>query len=179
VTKLRAPLTFENALTRAAATLGWARVAEICGQAERTVRNWSEPDTTARITLEASLELDVACLAAGGEEAPFFRCYATRLDLESLAACPGREQLLASAARAARESGEAVAASLTASHPSAGRPDYAIAERELEEAISAYTNLLAALKARRQAAEEGFGDHETEVGAMVPAGVGGAQPMTV
>jgi len=172
VTKLRAPLTFENALTKVAADIGWARVAEIVGQAERTVRNWSEPDTTASISLEAALKLDVAYVAAGGEDPPFARCYATRLNLESLAACPGREELLASAARAAKEAGEAVAASLTASHPRAGRPDYAIAERELEEALAAYTNLLAALKARRQAAEYGEGlDDE-------PRALGVAQPVT-
>jgi hypothetical protein len=151
MTKVRAPLTFENALTKVAAVIGWEEVARITGQAERTVRNWSEPDTTAAISLEAALKLDVALHAAGGEGFPFFRCYATRLDADSLAACPGREELIASAATASRESGEAVAASLLATRPSATQADLAIAERELEESIEAKTNLLAAVRARRVA----------------------------
>jgi hypothetical protein len=173
VTKLRAPVTFENALTVVAGVIGWARVAEICGVAERTARNWSEPDTTAGITLEAALRLDVALHAAGGEGAPFFRCYATRLDVESLAACPGREALIAGAAVASKESGEAVAASLVATKPGARSIDFALAERELEEAIAAKTNLLAAVRARRKIVELGERPDEDEA-----IGQGGAQAVT-
>jgi len=143
MTKLRPPLTFENALTKVAGTIGWARTAEIVGFAERTVRNWSEPDTTASITLEAAWKLDVAFLEAGGDTPPFLHCYAKRVDLEALAATGGREALIAGAALAARESGEAVSATLAAAHPNATPADFAIAEREIEQAIEAKTSMLA------------------------------------
>jgi hypothetical protein len=174
VTKRRAPLTFENSLTVVAGVIGWPRTADIVGQAERTVRNWSEPDTTAAISLEAALKLDTAFHAAGGEGFPFFRCYRTRLDVDSLAASPGREELIVRAGKAAYESGEAIAASLAASHPAATSTDFALAERELEESIAAKTNLLTALRARHKAALDGDDDE----GAPMPAGVGVAQPMT-
>ncbi len=176
MTKLRAPLTFENCLARVAGHIGWAKVAEIVGQAERTVRNWSEPDTTAAIPLEAALKLDVAYHAAGGEGTPFLICYATRFDTESLAACPGREELLDAAARTALETGEAVSAALAAARPRAGRADFAIAEKELEESIAAAHHTLAALRARRKAVEDGGLIDEEE--AMVAAGQGGAPAMT-
>ncbi len=156
MTKRRAALSFENALTKVAGVVGWAEVARICGQAERTVRNWSEPDTTASITLNAALALDVAFFAAGGGDcSPFLMCYAIRVDADKLVACPSREALIACSALAARESGEAVAATLAASHPSASLATIAIAEREIEESITASTAALAALRARRDAYRSG------------------------
>lgn len=154
MTKRRDPLTFENALSKVAGHIGWFEVARIVGQAERTVRNWSDPDTTASISLEAALKLDVAYHAAGGEGTPFLFCYATRLDAESLAACPGREELLLAAAKSAKESGEAISATLSAASPMAKLADFSIAERELEDSIGALTSALAAVRARRKAVEE-------------------------
>lgn len=161
MTKRRLPLTFENALTKVAGHIGWAEVARICGTAENTVRNWSDPDTTARITLEAALKLDIAFHGAGGDGAPFLTCYATRRELECLAAVPGREALLTSIAKTSKEAGEAVSASLAAAHPAAERADFSIAKREIEESIEALRNQLAALCAREKAALSGE-DQELE-----------------
>jgi hypothetical protein len=171
MTKRRAPCTFENALTTVAGALGWEEVARILGVAERTARNWSEPDTTANIRLGASLKLDSAFLAAGGEGAPFLQCYETQLELETMAACPGREALIHGAGVVARESGQAVAATLTAAHPAATATDIMIAEREHEEAITAHTNALAALRARRTSNSRDEGTVEVQ-------GQGGAPAMT-
>jgi len=162
MTKRRLPLTFENALTKVAGHIGWPAVAEITGQAERTVRNWSDPDTTQSITLEAALKLDIAFHAAGGEGAPFLTCYATRRELECLAAVPGREALLTSIATTSKETGEAVHASLLAAHPAAERSDFSIAKREIEESIEALRNQLAALCAREKAALSGEADEAAE-----------------
>jgi hypothetical protein len=178
MTKLRAPLTFENALAKVAGHIGWEETAKICGQAERTVRNWSEPDTTASITLEAAFKLDIAFHAAGGDGCPFLYCYMTRVDMERLAACPGREALLTSIAESARESGEALAAAIAAAHPAAGRADFAIGERELEESIDALQNSLAALRARRKAALAGELGEDQEGTERTVGAPGVAQPVT-
>lgn len=154
MTKRRHALTFENALSKVAGHIGWTKVSEICGQAERTVRNWSDPDTTASISLESALQLDVEFHKAGGQGAPFLVCYATRVDAERLASCPGVEALIAAAAQAARESGEAIAAALKAARPEADHADFSIAERELEESLAALNHSLAAVRARRKAVEE-------------------------
>jgi hypothetical protein len=157
MTKRRAALTFENALTQVAGHIGWQRTAEIVGTAERTVRNWSDPDTSASITLAAALKLDEEFHKAGGQGTPFLLCYATLLEAVKIATSPELAALIASAAKSARESGEAVSAMLGAATPTATIADFAIAERELEEAINAQTNALAAVRARRMAVEEGNG----------------------
>jgi hypothetical protein len=151
MTKRRGAWTFENALSQIAGHIGWARVSEIVGQAERTVRNWSDPDTTASITLKAALKLDEEFHNAGGNGTPFLLCYATQLEAAKIASSPELAALIASAASSAKESGEAVAAMLSAATPTATLADFAIAERELEEAVTAQTNALAALRARRRA----------------------------
>lgn len=147
MTKVRPPLTFENALVTVAGRIGWPAAARICGFAENTVRNWSDQDTTAKLPLEAAFRLDVAFQAAGGEGAPFLHCYATRVDTELLAVSTDRQALIAGAARAAREGGEAIAATLAAANPSATAADFVLAERELEEAIVTKTNILSTIRA--------------------------------
>lgn len=142
MTKRRAPLTFENALTRVAGLIGWDKAAAIVGQAERTVRNWSDDDTTAGIRLDAALKLDVAYATAGGDGAPFLQCYALRLEMEAAAACADSRELAKKTAAAAKEAGEAVAALIMASQPGAAPADRIIAKRETEEAITALTNTL-------------------------------------
>ncbi len=150
MTKQRPPLTFENALTTVASLLGWPEVARICGQSERCVRNWSDQDTSAGIKLDAALELDRAYEEAGGDGAPFLLCYSIRLEADLLAARPGRKALSEATALAAKEGGEAIAAAIAAARPGASMTDVALAERELEESISAQTNALAALRAGRR-----------------------------
>jgi hypothetical protein len=171
MTKLRPPLSFENALTKVAGHIGWERTAAIVGQAPRTVRNWSEPDTTAKITLDAALQLDVEYHKAGGEGTPFLLCYATRVEADRIAASPELQALIDCAASAAKEGGEAVSATLHAAKPRASIADLVIAEREHEDAISAHTKSLAALRARREAltTEQGTGRRTAAVrGREVP-----------
>lgn len=150
MTKIRTPLTFENALTTVAAALGWKKTARIVGRSENTVRNWSDNDTTTGITLEAALQLDVEYHKAGGEGAPFFNCYATLVESARLDACPEIQALIAGAAKVAKETGEAIEATLNAATTSSGLSDIAIAERELEEAINAHRNSLSLIRARKQ-----------------------------
>ncbi|MDP8995108.1 MAG: hypothetical protein M3N07_09045, partial [Pseudomonadota bacterium] len=102
MTKRRAPLTFERALTSVAALIGWPRCAEIVGKHENTVRNWSDPDTSAGITLEAALSLDVEYRKAGGDGAPMLQCYATRLEADTLAACADTVEIARCVALAAK-----------------------------------------------------------------------------
>jgi hypothetical protein len=147
MTKVRPPLTFENALTRVAGLIGWGEVARICGCAESTVRNWSDQDTTAKLPLEGAFRLDVAYRAAGGDDAPFLTCYATRVDTEFMDVSADRRELVACVARAARESGEAIEATLAAADPSATAADLVVAEREVEEAIGTSTSILSQLRA--------------------------------
>lgn len=155
MTKLRPPVSAEDALTRVAGVITWEAVAAIAGQSDRTVRNWSDPDTrpTAEdaITLAVALKLDVAYRTAGGQGAPMLHYLATRLEADCLAAAPDCAAIALAAATAAKESGEAIAAAITASLPCADPRDLAVAERELDDSIRAQVEALGAVRARRQA----------------------------
>ena len=145
MTKLRPALSFELALAKIAGLIGWDKASDIVGQRERTVRNWSDPDTQAGVRLDAALKLDIAYRAAGGEGAPMFQCYALRLEADCAEAMACKDALAASAGEAAREAGEATAALIAASRPGATEADRQIAIRETEEAIGAFTASLAKL----------------------------------
>lgn len=146
MTKVRPPLSFELAMTKVAGLIGWPEVAKICGFAENTVRNWSDQDTTAKLPLEGAFRLDMAFQRAGGEGAPFLHCYATRVKAEMLEVSVDRRALLAGAGIVAKESGEAIAATLAAADPNATTADIIVAERELEESITSKSNLLTAIR---------------------------------
>lgn len=153
MTKLRAPLTFELALTRVAAVIGWDQVGKLAGQAARTVHTWSEPDAGPAagraISLDLALQLDVACKAAGGDGAPMWECYSRRLELGTSNALFCNEQIALSTAKASVESGEGIAAAIAAARPGASQADLIFAERQLEESIAAQSDTLAKIRAGR------------------------------
>ena len=148
MTKLREPITFNRALTSVADLIGWDRCAAICGVSERTVRNWSDPDTDSEIRLIDARRLDAAYLAAGGDHAPFHHTYALQLELGARAPIDAAEALSSAAGSAAKETGEAVAAMLTAASREICQAAARNAEREIKEAIDALGKGLDALRRR-------------------------------
>ena len=154
MTKTRAPCTWELALTKVAGQIGWDEVARIAAQAERTVRNWSDPDTGpaagASITLDLALALDVAFRVGGGDGAPMLQCHAVRVEADTITASPDLARLQALVAHSARESGEATAASIVAASLGAGERELASAELELEESIAAQTSALVMIRCMRR-----------------------------
>lgn len=142
MTKLRPPLSFEQALTVVAGHLGWSEAAELIGKKERTVRDYGDPDVATSITIDDAYTLDRAYQAAGGEGAPFHQCYTFRLGAE--AAVPGLDPAALSrlAASAAIEGGQAIAALIAASRPDASPADIVIAKREVEQAMGVLSNTL-------------------------------------
>ena len=142
MTKRRAPLTFHRALTQIPALIGWDRCGAICGVTERTVRYWSDPDCETEIRLLDAERLDRAFLAAGGDHAPFHRVYAQRLELAGQEA--HGPDLAALAVRTAKETGEAVAAMIEASHSRNPRV-HRRARDEMAEALEALSTSMAAL----------------------------------
>lgn len=145
MTKRRDPLTYHRALTKIAAVIGWDHCGAICGVTEKSVRNWSDPDVDAEIRLIDAERLDRACLAANGST-PFLEVYGLRLDVAAhqSAALDVAEM----AAAAAKETGEAVAALVLAANADASPAKIREARKQLEEAIHALTEGLAALDRR-------------------------------
>lgn len=146
MTKRRDPLTFHRALTVVAARIGWDRCAMITGRSERQVRNWSDPDADSEISILDANRLDKAFIAAGGDHAPFQLVYAALLDI---AAADHDTNLAMAAARAAKESGEAVSAMIEAASSSCPATRRR-ARQEGEEAHAAIASALAALDAQEK-----------------------------
>lgn len=148
MTKRREPLTYQRTLTNIANLIGWDRCAAICGvQSDRTVRYWSDPDCETEIRLIDAERLDRAYMDHGGDHAPFHRLHALRLDLA------GREApdhcLTVLAGRAAKESGEAIAALIDASNSNDARK-VRRARQEVQEAMDSMATGLAALDSREK-----------------------------
>jgi hypothetical protein len=136
MTKVRAPTSFEDAITRIAGRIGWAEMAGITGKAERTVRNWSDPETGAVPSIDEACRLDAAYLAAGGGDPPIGTVYAMRLK-QAVRRAATTEELVAATGVAAVEGGQAIAALIAASQPDACEGTKAVALREVQEAVSA------------------------------------------
>ncbi len=140
MTKLRTPLTFEDAVTRAAAELGWEGVGSAAGVGESQARKWSDPDIGGLPSLAQALAVDAAFRRAGGGEPPFLAAYAHLLEV-GLEAPAGSDELCTLLAVAARETGEALGAACLASRPGATRYDREHAAREVADGHEALTRL--------------------------------------
>ncbi len=138
MTKRRAPASIDAALARIAGQLadGWVGMAALVGRAERTVRNWGDPDTPEQIPFDASIALDLAYQAAGGIGAPIYETYTIQLELSGADRFASRHELARLAADYIRESGEAGAALVNAAQPGADHSEFRAAEREVLEALT-------------------------------------------
>lgn len=137
----RKPTTFSRALAAIADLLGWDGCAEVLGKSESHVRKLGAPDTEREISLRDAVRLDAAYRRAGGAGAPLLECYALKLDL-NVPMTGGPHCMLTSAAHAAKESGEAVAAAIDLAGRTTDPAARLRAVREIEEAITEMSRLL-------------------------------------
>lgn len=144
MTKRREPLTYHLAVTRAAAVIGWDRLAALCGVSARSVRLWSDPDCETEIRMIDAERIDCAVLESGETVAPFQQLYNLRLNVAANGndAGPLDPGLIADVAK---KSGEAVAALIAASTAGASPAQRRMARQEIEEAIAVMTASLASL----------------------------------
>lgn len=149
MTKVRAPLSIEDAIIRIAAQVdgGFKEMAGIVGRERRTVQNWSDPDTPEQVPVDCAIALDIAYMAAGGTGAPIFEAYALKLELAEASRFGDRHQLLRHAQDVAKETGEANAAIIGAAHAGATAADRARALREATEARTALDQVIPLLAA--------------------------------
>lgn len=150
MTKLRAPGSIDAALARIAGHLeaGYAAMATLTGRAERTVRNWGDPDTSEQIPVDCAIVLDLAFRAEGGDGAPLFECYAAQLDAAGMTHFADQIALGRHTQAVIKEGGDAHAALVRASQPGATDRDRAEAQREVQEAIEVLHRALPMLVGR-------------------------------
>ncbi|OCC25331.1 hypothetical protein MB02_01275 [Croceicoccus estronivorus] len=146
----RKPTTFARALTEIALLLGWDECAEVLGKSESHVRKLGAPDTERELSLRDAVRLDAAYRRAGGEGAPLLECYALKLDLRMPIQSASPHCMLTGSAKAAKESGEAVAAAIELAGNSNDPHVRMRAVREVEEAITEFTRLLTRIVAHQE-----------------------------
>lgn len=145
VTKLRAPLTIENALVEVASVLGYERMGEIAGVHARTVRKWADPEASERCSIEVGVAFDIAYQQAGGEGAPIYEAYGLMIEAARAQKFSDAAAIARHALNVMKEAGEAEMALVAASLPSATKACRLAAVREVEEAVGALTQSLPAL----------------------------------
>lgn len=153
MTKVRPPLSVENALWTILGALGADRAAHVVGRNADYLRSLSDPDNRYTLGVEHAIQLDLAYLANGGEGAPIYEAYGLILEAQRAERFACQFKLATATAVAIREGGQACAALVSATLPDATDADRATALREVEEAITAMTRcapLVQALLAREK-----------------------------
>lgn len=138
MTKRRAAITFENAITRIAARIGWPAMVDASGLAERTLRNWSDPETGQQATITAALQLGLAYRSGGGGGAPLYETYGLLLDQAHSERFADQVELAHRTCAVIREGADAEQALVLATIPGATAAQRATARREIEESIAAH-----------------------------------------
>lgn len=141
VTKPRTPHSWPDAVTRIAGRLGYDGAARAVAKSERLVRAWSDPDSNKRPSLDQALALSAAYAADGGEDAPFVDAFACQLDIVVAQRTACTRALTSEIAEAAREGGEAVAASLALIASNASPRDAMRAFAEVQQAEGRFAAL--------------------------------------
>jgi hypothetical protein len=144
VTKLRTPLSVEQALQRIAGQLpgGVEQMSAVSHRQPSTVRAWMDPDRPEQIALECAIALDLEFQAEGGSGAPLFEAYAAKLDLAEAARFADRHRLLDYAHGVVKEGGEAHAALIAFARPGATEHDRRHALKEASEAYEKLRDIL-------------------------------------
>lgn len=137
MTQLRAPRTYPEAITRIAGVIGWDRVRQITGRAERSVRYWSQPNCKTVPPIDQAQRLDAAYIAEGGQGSPFFDAFEFQLGLQIARQEACTRELLAEIAIATKECGDAIAAALGVVSSNASPRSAHRAFAEAEEAARA------------------------------------------
>lgn len=142
MTKRRDPLSYHATIAVIADRIGWDGCAAVCGVSQRMVRYWSDPDCTTQIRMVDAERLDRAYIEHGGDHAPFLRLFTQR---HSVLARDAKGDLVALACELAKESGEALAATIAASAHSDCPKHLQRAREELQEAMDKMADCLAVL----------------------------------
>lgn len=152
MTKLRAPISIDQALDRIAGTLpgGRDQMAAICGvESGETVRAWGDPAKPERqLWFDRAILLDIAFQRAGGEGRPLFETYALQCEVAREDAFADEIEILNRACTLIREDAEAQEAMVQASLPTAGPHDRSHAVRQLEDVVREATAAIRLLAIR-------------------------------
>lgn len=136
MTKVRAPLTVDAALSRIAGQLegGWEEMGRAVDKSASYLRACGDPERREKLSIDDAIVLDLAYEASGGEGYPLYMTYEAKLELAQAERFACRFALLRRTAALIKEGGEAHSALARACLPDATEADFRAAQRELAEA---------------------------------------------
>lgn len=138
MTKVRAPLSIDEALARIAGQVGgWGAMAKAVGYEERTVRKWGDEDAEGEINVKAMIVLDRLHQQHGGTGFPLYDAYGRLLGASLQANFSDKFELLRRLIGVAKETGDAEAALIRYALPDSSEAERTSALREVVEALDA------------------------------------------
>ncbi len=150
MTKLRPPVSIEQALYKVLGVLGPELASKVTGRGAGYLTSMSDTDTRFQLAVKDAIALDLAYaeLREQGTSAvyPIYEAYGLILETEASERFATAEALQRHAAEVAKEGGEAAEWVIRASLPNASSADKDRARRELEESIAADQAALRLLK---------------------------------
>lgn len=153
MTKVRPPLTIENALLKVLGLIGIEKAAEVTERSQDYLRSVSDHDSRYRLSVDDGIKLDLAYHAAGGDGYPIHEAYTLLLGVAVTVALADAASFHRQTLAVLKEGGEAHVALVAANAPNATRADTLIAIKECEEGLTALTRALSILS-RRAASED-------------------------
>ncbi|WP_242140842.1 hypothetical protein [Sphingomonas sp. TREG-RG-20F-R18-01] len=146
MTKLRTPLSIENALYKVLGRIGIEAACDSTGRKAAYLRNLSDPDKREQLTVADAIKLDLAHRQSGAGGAPIYETIglllqATDAELFSDSRAIGRVAM-----EVIKEGGEAHVALVNASFPGASPQDFTETLRELEENAAALSKAIALIR---------------------------------
>lgn len=155
MTKVRAPVTIENALRALLGRLQLEDAATITGREAGYLHSMTDPDKPGQITVRDVLLLDLEAHKRFGEGFPLFEAIGRMLESTAGERFADQAAIARVTADFAKESGDAVAASIAAAMPGAGVRELEAALREAEEADQKADAQIAVLRSALKHAREG------------------------
>lgn len=148
MTKLRPPLSIEQALARIAGQLpeGFDTMAQVTGRSASLVRKWGDPDREEQIPVDCAIALDLAFQEHGGRGCPIHSAYTAKLEIGGATRFEDSFELLRGLTTLVKEGGEAHSALARACLPGAGVYDVQLALRELSDNYEAIPPLIQLLQ---------------------------------
>ncbi len=165
MTKTRAPLSFALAIHEITTVIGTTTARRVTGRAKRTLQLGREGGYDATPTLAQAYALDRAYIEAGGDGLPpIVASYLRQIEAHMADTEACLLALIDDIADLARESADAVAASMALTQPGASPTAIHHAIAEAEQSDAAIGRLIARLKsflsARGRQGHSGGSDHE-------------------
>ena len=133
MTKVRAPISIENALFKVLGQLGIEACCEVTARKAHYLRALADPDKREQLTVTDAIKLDLAHIHSGGGGAPIFETIALIIKAAHGELFSDAQAIGVQAQRVIREGGEAHVALFEAAQPAASEAALRESLRQLEE----------------------------------------------